>query len=63
MSVKNYLFFYEILIKDGVLNESKNNRLVFMVMHRLSVIDLSSRKQPIYNNDKNIKEKGYGSEE
>ncbi|WP_250436305.1 asparagine synthase (glutamine-hydrolyzing) [Hanstruepera flava] len=39
---------------DGMVTHVQNNSTIGMAMRRLSIIDLNSGKQPIYNDDKSI---------
>ena len=54
MNKMNNLIFHRGPDEDGVFNESNNSHSIAMAMRRLSIIDLSSGKQPIFSSDKNI---------
>lgn len=50
----NQLIFHRGPDEDGFFTHSDANHSFGMAMRRLSIIDLSSGKQPIYNQDKSI---------
>ena len=54
MNKMNDLIFHRGPDEDGVFCESNDSHSVAMAMRRLSIIDLSSGKQPIFSDDKNI---------
>ncbi|MDO5980477.1 asparagine synthase (glutamine-hydrolyzing) [Flavivirga spongiicola] len=54
MNIMNDLIFHRGPDEDGVFNESNDSYSIAMAMRRLSIIDLSSGKQPIFSSDKNI---------
>jgi asparagine synthase (glutamine-hydrolysing) len=54
MNKMNTLIFHRGPDEDGVFVESQDTYSVAMAMRRLSIIDLSSGKQPIYSDDKSI---------
>ena len=54
MNKMNTLIFHRGPDEDGVFTESNDTHSVAMAMRRLSIIDLSSGKQPIYSDDKSI---------
>ena len=54
MNKMNTLIFHRGPDEDGVFTESNDSHSVAMAMRRLSIIDLSSGKQPIYSDDKSI---------
>ena len=54
MNKMNSLIFHRGPDEDGVFCESNDSNSIAMGMRRLSIIDLSSGKQPIYSDDKNI---------
>ena len=50
----NQLIFHRGPDEDGFCIESNSNSTIGMAMRRLSIIDLSTGKQPIYNDDSSI---------
>ncbi|MBU2938624.1 asparagine synthase (glutamine-hydrolyzing) [Lacinutrix sp. C3R15] len=50
----NQLIYHRGPDEDGFCIENHQKTTVAMAMRRLSIIDLSTGKQPIYNNDKSI---------
>lgn len=54
MNKMNTLIFHRGPDEDGVFTEANDTHSVAMAMRRLSIIDLSSGKQPIYNHDNSI---------
>ncbi|GAA4898882.1 asparagine synthase (glutamine-hydrolyzing) [Flaviramulus aquimarinus] len=54
MNTMNKLIFHRGPDEDGVFSESNDSYSIAMAMRRLSIIDLSSGKQPIYTDDKKI---------
>ena len=54
MNRMNTLIFHRGPDEDGVFTESNNSHSIAMAMRRLSIIDLSSGKQPIFSDDKSI---------
>jgi asparagine synthase (glutamine-hydrolysing) len=54
LNAMNNLILHRGPDQDGVFSEQNNNCTVGMAMRRLSIIDLSSGKQPIFTDDKQI---------
>ncbi|MCT4629149.1 asparagine synthase (glutamine-hydrolyzing) [Winogradskyella sp.] len=54
LNAMNNLILHRGPDEDGVFSEQNNNCTVGMAMRRLSIIDLSSGKQPIFTDDKQI---------
>ncbi|WP_298555605.1 asparagine synthase (glutamine-hydrolyzing) [uncultured Algibacter sp.] len=54
MNKMNTLIFHRGPDEDGVFCESNDSHSIAMAMRRLSIIDLSSGKQPIFSDDKSI---------
>ncbi len=54
LNAMNNLIIHRGPDEDGVFAELNNNCTVGMAMRRLSIIDLSSGKQPIFSDDKQI---------
>jgi asparagine synthase (glutamine-hydrolysing) len=54
LNAMNNLILHRGPDEDGVFSEQNNNCTVVMAMRRLSIIDLSSGKQPIFSDDKQI---------
>ena len=54
LKTMNQLIFHRGPDEDGFCIESFNRSTVGMAMRRLSIIDLSTGKQPIYNDDRSI---------
>ncbi|GGD10077.1 asparagine synthase (glutamine-hydrolyzing) [Hyunsoonleella pacifica] len=54
MSKMNSLIFHRGPDEDGVFTESNHSHSIALAMRRLSIIDLSSGKQPIFSDDKSI---------
>ncbi len=54
MTQMNNLIIHRGPDEDGVFTESNSEFSIGMAMRRLSIIDLSSGKQPIFSEDKNI---------
>lgn len=50
----NNLIFHRGPDEDGVFTESNDSHSITMAMRRLSIIDLSSGKQPIFSDDRSI---------
>ena len=54
LNAMNDLIIHRGPDEDGVFAERNDNCTVGMAMRRLSIIDLSSGKQPIFSDDKQI---------
>ena len=54
INAMNDLIFHRGPDEDGVFTESNKPYSVAMGMRRLSIIDLSSGKQPIYSDDRQV---------